>query len=127
MKTPIDTHSILLLALAAVALAGAAGTALTGRRQYAAAIAVAGAGAVLVALAIDLPRGLDVAEAEFNYSGVEAVLLSGFWLELAAGTVLAVTGLSLLATPVGRTATARPRHDERDSRTGHRAVAGGRA
>jgi hypothetical protein len=127
VKTPIDTHSILLLALAAVALAGAAGSALTGRRQYAAGIALAGAGTLLVALAIDLPNGLDAAEAEFNYAGVEAVLLSGFWLELAAGTVLAVTGLSLLVSPAGRTATARSRREDRETGPRQRAVAGGRA
>lgn len=127
IKTPYDTHSVLLLAFSVLALGGAVGSALTRRRRYAGAIALAGGVAVLVALAIDLPRGLDAAEAELSYAGVEAVLLSGFWLELGAGTVLAVTGLSLLAAPSGTPRPARSRRPDRGADARHQAVAGGRA
>lgn len=127
VKSPIDTHSVLLLVLSAVALGSTAAAALTGRRRFAAALALAGAGAVLVALAIDLPRGLDASEAELAYSGVKALLLSGFWLELGAGVVLAVTGLSLMAAPAGDPKAAGAPRPDRGPGTRRRAVAGGPA
>ncbi len=94
--TPVGAHSILLLLAAGGALAALAGLALTGRRVFAAAIAGAGAITIAVTLLIDLPRGLDTAEAEISYSEVAAVLLSGFWIQLGAGLVLAFGGLGLL-------------------------------
>jgi len=94
--TPADNHSILLLLVAAVALAAVAGAALTGKRVFGAVISLAGAITVAVSLLVDLPSGLDVGQAEVNYSEVAAVLLSGFWIQLGAGLVLAVGGLGLL-------------------------------
>ncbi len=94
--TPADNHSILLLLVAAVAVAAVAGVALTGKRIFALIITLAGAVTVAVSLLIDLPRGLDVGEAEVSYSEVAAVLLSGFWIQLGAGLVLTVGGLGLL-------------------------------
>lgn len=96
LLTPIDSHSVLLLTVAAVSLAGVIGGAVTGRRAWNLLIVSAGAVVVAVTLAVDLPRGLDVAIAEISYSGVAAVLLSGFWLQLSAGLVLAVGGMGLL-------------------------------
>jgi len=94
---PIDAHWFLLLAVGAIALAGLAGAALTGRRVFSGLIALAGVVTVAVTLLVDLPQGLDTAVAEISYSGVAAVLLSGFWVQLAAGFVLAVGGIGLLA------------------------------
>jgi hypothetical protein len=97
IQTPMDSHSILLLVVGAMALAGLAGSAITGRRAFGGLIALAGAATIAVALLIDLPKGLDVAVAEISYSGVDAVLLPGFWAQLAAGFVLTTGGLGLLA------------------------------
>ncbi len=94
--TPIDAHSFLLLLVAGAGIAGVAGIALTGKRVFAATIALAGAATIAVTLLIDLPRGLDIGEAEISYSEVAAVLLSGFWIQLGAGLVLAFGGLGLL-------------------------------
>lgn len=95
--TPTGAHSVLLLLVAAAAIAGVAGVALTGRRVFAATISLAGAATIAVSLLIDLPRGLDLGEAEISYSEAAAILLSGFWIQLGAGLVLTVGGLGLLA------------------------------
>jgi hypothetical protein len=94
--TPIDAHSIALLFIAGLALAGVVGIALTGKRLFGGLLTLAGAATLAVALLVDLPKGLDIAEAEISYSAVAAVLLSGFWIELAAGLVLVFAGLGLL-------------------------------
>lgn len=95
VRNPIGSHSVLLLIAVAVALAGLAGLVRTGRRRFALLVAGSGLATVVVALAIDLPSGLDTGDAALSYSGVTAILLSGFWLELAAGAVLCATGLLL--------------------------------
>jgi hypothetical protein len=102
VQTPIDSHSILLLVVGAAALAGLVGAAATGRRAYGGLIALAGVATIAVTLLIDLPNGLDIEVAELSYSGVVAVLLSGFWAQLAAGFVLAAGGLGLLALSAHR-------------------------
>ena len=94
--TPTAAHSVALLLAAAAALAGIAGFAVTGRRIFAGTVALAGVATVAVSLLIDLPRAFDVGEAEISYSEVAAVLLSGFWIQLGAGLVLAVGGLGLI-------------------------------
>jgi hypothetical protein len=130
VQTPIDAHSILLVVVGAAALAGLAGAALSGRRAFSGLIAMTGIATIATALLIDLPKGLDVAVAEISYSGVAAVLLPGFWLQLAAGFVLATGGLGLLAltgqrrsSPARRSDTDRDsgrRGDRTDSRSGGR-------
>lgn len=131
---PIGSHSIALLAFAALALTGLAGLLLTGKRLFAGLIALSGVVTIAVSLLVDLPRGLDVAEAEIAYSGVAAVLLSGFWIELAAGLVLATGGaeLLLISDRAGRRVSGReemrPRGRERSrrrERSGRPADAGG--
>lgn len=54
---------------------------------------------LVVTLLIDLPRAMDTTDAELAYAEVSAVLLSGFWLELASGAALAITGFALLFEP----------------------------
>jgi hypothetical protein len=115
VQTPIDSHSIMLVLAGAVALAALAGAVLSGRRAFGVLIVLTGIATVAVTLLIDLPNGLDVAVAEISYSGVAAVLLPGFWLQLSAGFVLAASGLGLLAL-MGRRSTSRERNQERDSR-----------
>lgn len=97
LVNPLGAHSVLLLAVAALALVGVAGSALTGRRPFGLLVAGSGLATVAVGLLIDLPRGLDVGEAAISYTGVAAVLLTGFWLQLAAGAVLMAAGLGLAA------------------------------
>jgi hypothetical protein len=45
-----------------------------------------------VALAIDLPRGLDAGRPGLAFSGSEAELLQGFWAEVAYSAVLVLCG-----------------------------------
>jgi len=104
--TPTGAHSVALLLAAAAAIAGIVGTAVTGRRAYAMAVLLAGAATIAVTLLVDLPKGLDVGEAEISYSEATAVLLSGFWIQLGAGLVLAVGGLGLLVSAGARRRTA---------------------
>ena len=67
---------------------------------------------LVVTLLIDLPEATDTTEAALAYSGVQARILGGFWLELAAGAALAVTGLALLLEP----STGRARDRQKQSR-----------
>jgi hypothetical protein len=97
VQTPMDAHSVLLLAVSALAVAGLVGAAAGGRRAFGGLIALAGLATIAVTLLIDLPKGLDIAVAEISYSEVAAILLPGFWVQLSAGFVLAGGGLGLLA------------------------------
>ncbi len=101
VATPTGSHSILLLIGSALAFGAIAGSVLTGRRSWGLVLASVGGVTVLVSLAVDLPNGLDLAEAGLSYSGVSAVLLSGFWLQLASGVALAAAGLLLPLNPAG--------------------------
>lgn len=99
VRTPIGAHSVLLLIVAAAGAAGLLGAARSGNRRAAWLMTLAGAVTVVVSLAVDLPAGLDLKEAAIGYSGTSAVLLSGFWMQLAAGVALAVGGLILASSP----------------------------
>lgn len=101
-RTPIDEHSFILLAAAVAALVGAV-LAAGGKRPLAGLlVAAAGALAVAVGLLVDLPAGTEASEVAAAYSGAEAVLLAGFWLELAAGVGLACCGLLIAFPPRAR-------------------------
>jgi hypothetical protein len=102
VQTPMDAHSILLLAAAALAAGCLAALVLGGRRIFAIGLSLAGIATIAVTMLVDLPRGLDTEEATIAFTGVAAVLLTGFWLQLAAGVVLTATGLLLAATGTGR-------------------------
>lgn len=101
--TPFQAHSVLVLVLAAVAAAGTVATLVTGRGRPASLAAAAGLATVIVSVAADLPRGLDLGEAEIAYVDAVAVLLGGFWLQLAGGVVLTVAGCVLWVTGNGST------------------------
>ena len=98
-RTPIDQHSVLLVGAAILALAATAAAA-GGRRWGGFAVAAAGLLSVAVALLVDLPAGTDASDVAAAYSGAEPVLLTGFWLELAAGLGLACCGALLAASPL---------------------------
>jgi MFS family permease len=102
VQTPMDAHSILLLAAAALAAGCLAALVLGRRRIFATGLSLVGIATIAVTMLVDLPRGLDTEEAAIAFTGVAAVLLTGFWLQLAAGVVLTATGLLLAATGTGR-------------------------
>ncbi|HNL63417.1 MAG TPA: hypothetical protein PKJ01_12055, partial [Solirubrobacterales bacterium] len=127
--TPAGVHTKILVPIAGLALAAVAVILLGGltstarrfsrfRRLASMVLVTIGLLTLAVALLVDLPDARDTTEAALAYSGVKAVLLSGFWLELAAGAALTVTGFALLFEPSpGRAREKRPQ-EEPGSRPG---------
>ncbi len=76
---------------------------------------------LVVALLVDLPDATDTAEWELAYAGVKAVLLSGFWLEVAAGATLTLAGFALLLEPAARPVKSRRRERQPSAAAGSRA------
>lgn len=108
--TPAGVHTQILVPIAAVAFAAVVMIALGSvasfsarfarwRRLAAMTLVTIGLLSLIVTLLIDLPRATDTTEAAIAYADVGAVLLSGFWLELAAGAALGIAGLALLLEP----------------------------
>lgn len=121
-STPLDQHSLVLVVAGALALLAAVGAALSRKRVTGLVLVLSGALALAVALLIDLPAGLDTADAELAFAGVTGVLLSGFWLEIGAGAVLLVSGIGLvLGAPAPKRARARQRGSVNSPATGSRA------
>src|SRR5262249_5437743 len=88
-----DTHTagrahlwalLRVAALAAILMVAAC----RGRPRLAAGVAACGLVGVAVAVAIDLPQGLDVGRPGLAYTGTQAELLEGFWAEVACSAVL---------------------------------------
>lgn len=130
--TPAGVHTRILVPVAAAGLLAAVVLALgsfgtfTKRFQrfsrLASMVLVAiGLLTLAVALLIDLPDATDTTEAALAYAGVRARLLSGFWLELAAGFSLTLTGLALLLEPTAQRARSRSRRPESTAFSGGRA------
>lgn len=121
-QTPLDNHSLLLVAAGALAVVAAAGAALSRRRVTGLVLVLTGALAIAVAMLIDLPAARDTADAELAFVGVNGVLLSGFWLELGAGTVLMVSGIGLVFdAPAVKRSGARRQRTVNSPATGSRA------
>jgi hypothetical protein len=80
-----------------------------GRTRLAGAVTVCGLLGLAVALAIDLPPGLETGRAGLAFSGAQAVLLQGFWAEVACSVVLMLCGGLLALYSRGATAGARRR------------------
>lgn len=108
--TPAGVHTRIFVPIAALAfvsvlviLLGGIGTQARRfgrfRRLASMTLVMIGLLTLVVALLVDLPDATDTTEAALAYAEVKARLLSGFWLELAAGTTLAVSGLALLLEP----------------------------
>jgi hypothetical protein len=91
IESPGALHATVMVAVAIAAL-GLCGLALAGRARTGVVIAGLGLVAVAVALAIDLPNGLDEGDALVSYDGTDAELLSGFWIQLVAAGVLVLGG-----------------------------------
>lgn len=101
VETPIGAHSVVLVIAAVAAVGSCLGFIVSGRRYLALPIVAVGAIALAVGLVIDLPRGLDSGAASASYADAQAVLLGGFWLEIASGAVLLATGLLMTLAPGG--------------------------
>jgi hypothetical protein len=63
-----------------------------GRPRLAGGVAVCGLAGLAVALAVDLPQGLEVGRAGLAFTGTETTLLQGFWAEVASSAVLILCG-----------------------------------
>jgi hypothetical protein len=63
-----------------------------GETRLAGAVSLCGLLGLAVSLAIDLPQGLDAGRAGLAFSGSQAVLLQGFWAEVACSAVLMLCG-----------------------------------
>lgn len=89
-----NAHAWLMVPLAVVAMVAIV-IALSGRRKVAALLVPIGLAVVVIALVVDLPKGLDEGTAAVAYEGAKANLLEGFWMQLAAAVVLIACGLLL--------------------------------
>jgi len=63
-----------------------------GRPRLAAWVAACGLIGLAVAIAIDLPQGLEVGRAGLAFNGTQAKLLQGFWAEVACSAILILCG-----------------------------------
>jgi hypothetical protein len=93
-KTAGSAHLWVLLPVAIAAFILVIG-AYRGERRLAGAVAICGLLGLAVALAIDLPQGLDVGRPGLAFSGSQAELLQGFWAEVACSAVLILCGALL--------------------------------
>jgi hypothetical protein len=116
-----SAHLWVLLPVAALALLFVLG-AYRGSGRFAAGMVVCGVVGIAVALAIDLPQGLDAGREGLAFYGAQAQLLGGFWAEIAASATLILCGCLL---PLYSRGVARPRRRRaRRSRASHQDVGG---
>lgn len=91
LKTAGSAHLWLLLPVAALA-AILMVAAYRGRTRLAGGVAICGLVGLAIALAVDLPQGLEVGRPGLAFTGTEARLLEGFWAEVACSAVLILCG-----------------------------------
>ncbi len=89
-----DAHGWVMLIIAALGVLALLG-AIAKRRRLAIWLVPLGIVVIAISLGIDAPKGLDEGEAAVAYESASASLLSGFWLQIAAGAVLIACGLML--------------------------------
>lgn len=90
-ETAGSAHLWVLIPVAVAAVVLIIG-AYRGDKRLAGAVAICGLLGLAVAIAIDLPQGLDAGRAGLAFSGSEAQLLQGFWAEVACSAVLMLCG-----------------------------------
>jgi hypothetical protein len=120
-ETAGSAHLWVLLPVAAVALVFAV-SAYLGSRRFAAGLVVCGVLGLAVALAIDLPQGLETGREGLAFYGADPELLGGFWVEIASSATLILCGFLL---PLYSRSIARPGRGRRGatrSRASHRDV-----
>lgn len=123
-------HAYVLIPLAAIAVAIAVVSLVSGRWRLSRLISLIGLAGIAISLAIDLPKGLDAGTAGVAFAGAKATLTDGFYVQLAASAVLVLCGW-VLATNLRRREAAPPQ-PRRAPRSGPRprgaaSVAGGGA
>jgi hypothetical protein len=105
-ETAGSAHLWLLIPLAVAAVVLIIG-AYRGDTRLAGAVALCGLIGLAVCIAIDLPQGLDAGRPGLAFSGSQAVLLQGFWAEVACSAILMLCGGLLALYSRGVTATRR--------------------
>jgi hypothetical protein len=105
-KTAGSAHLWVLIPVAVAAVVLIIG-AYRGEKRLAGAVATCGLLGLAVALAIDLPQGLDAGRPGLAFSGSDAVLLQGFWAEVACSATLMLCGGLLAVYSRGVTAERR--------------------
>ena len=111
--TPQDPHGIWLIVIAAVAIGVLCFAVATRRWGLFRLLVPLGAAAVLIAILVDRPEGLDTGQAGIAYEGARATLLSGFGAEIAAGAVLAFSGVLLSLYAPAKRGAPRPARSRR--------------
>ena len=89
-----NAHGWVMLPLALGAIVALV-VALTGHRRAALLLVPIGIVVLVIAVVVDVPKGLDEGDAAIAYEGASATLLKGFWMQIAAGVVLIACGLML--------------------------------
>jgi hypothetical protein len=107
-ETAGSAHLWVLIPIAVVAVVLVVAT-YRGQTRFAPAVFLCGLLGLAVALAIDLPQGLDAGRPGLAFSGAEAVLLQGFWAEVACSVVLMLCGGLLALYSRGVTAETKGR------------------
>ena len=127
-----SAHSYAFVPVAIVAVVLLVIAARTRRWRLCRLVVLIGVAAVVVAILIDRPAGLDEGTLNRDFTGVEAKLLGGFWMQIFAGAGLALTSF-LLSGELRREADARagrpaprPSRKRRSGRRLLRGRAGGR-
>jgi hypothetical protein len=90
-QTAGSAHLWILLPVAALAVILLI-AAYRGRPRLAAGVAICGLIGLAVAIAVDLPQGLEVGRPGLAFTGTQAELLEGFWAEIASSAVLILCG-----------------------------------
>lgn len=91
-----DAHGWVMVPLAAVSLAALI-AAVAVRPRIAHLLIPVGVAAIVIAIAVDAPKGLDEGAAAVAYQGAVAHLLEGFWLQIAGAAALIACGFMLPA------------------------------
>jgi hypothetical protein len=110
-----DAHAWVMLPIAVGALV-VLFLALTGRRRMARLLVPLGIAVIAIALLVDVSAGLDEGSAAIAYEGAVAHLREGFWLQIAAATVMIACGLLLPGYLAPERAAAKSRSRERSRR-----------
>jgi hypothetical protein len=126
-ETAGSAHVWILLPIAAAALLMVLG-AYRGHRRFAAGLVICGVLGLAVALAVDLPQGLDVGRPGLAFTGAEAKLLGGFWVEVFSSATLILCGCLLPLYSRGMNPRKRTRSDgwerSRRKRESHQEIGG---
>lgn len=100
VRTAGQAHAYLLLAPAAIAAALALVVLRNGRRRGLGRVIFAlGLLSLAAILLVDLPAGLDAGSQASRFSGAIAILLDGFYAQIAAAAGLMLGGLMLVVAP----------------------------